>query len=47
VLVITRDIAKGAVARLVTRRLDPQAEPLTAPLPNVIKMNSDEKKPQG
>jgi outer membrane protein assembly factor BamB len=45
VLVVTRDIAKGAAARLVTRRLEPQSEPLTAPLPNVIKMNSDEKKP--
>jgi len=45
VLVVTRDIAKGAAARLVTRRLEPQAEALTAPLPNVIKMNADEKKP--
>jgi outer membrane protein assembly factor BamB len=45
VLVVTRDIAKGAVARLMTRRLEPQSDPLTVPLPNVIKMNSDEKKP--
>lgn len=45
VLLVTRDIAKGAVARLMTRRLEPQGEPLGGPLPNVIKMNSDEKKP--
>ena len=39
-LVVTFDIAKGAAARLVTRRLEPQATPLTDPLPNVIKMGS-------
>jgi len=44
VLVVTRDIAKGAAARLITRRLEPQSEPLSSPLPNVIKMNTDEKK---
>lgn len=44
-LVVTRDIAKGAAARLITRRLEPLSEPLTSPLPNLIKMNADEKKP--
>ena len=44
VLVVTRDIAKGAAARLLTRRLDPQTEVLTSPLPNVIKMNNSEEK---
>ena len=37
--VVTRDLAKGAAARLVTRRLEPQATPLADPLPNVIKMS--------
>ena len=40
VMVVTRDIAKGAAARLVTRRLEPETDPLTDPLPNVIKMGS-------
>ena len=40
VMVVTRDIAKGAAARLVTRRLEPETNPLTDPLPNVIKMGS-------
>ena len=38
VLVVTRDLAKGAAARLVTRRIEPQSSTLTDPLPNVIKM---------
>ena len=38
VLVVTRDIAKGAAARLVTRRIEPEGTPLNDPLPNVIKM---------
>jgi hypothetical protein len=38
-LVVTRDLAKGAAARLVTRRLEPQTTPLNDPLPNVIKMS--------
>src|SRR5262245_1106741 len=38
--VVTRDLAKGAAAGLVTRRLDPDSTPLKEPLPNVIKMNS-------
>jgi outer membrane protein assembly factor BamB len=45
VFVVTRDIAKGAAARLFTRRLEPMSEPLGSPLPTVIKMNSDEKQP--
>ncbi len=40
VLVVTRDIAKGAAARLVTRRLEPEGTPLNDPLPNVIKMGA-------
>jgi len=40
-LVVTRDIAKGAAARLITRRLEPAATPLSDPLPNVIKMSQD------
>jgi outer membrane protein assembly factor BamB len=44
VLVVSRDIAKGAVARLMTRRLEPQGEPLGAPLPNVIKVGPQEDK---
>jgi outer membrane protein assembly factor BamB len=39
VLVVTRDLAKGAAAKLVTRRLEPQTNALTDPLPNVIKMS--------
>jgi outer membrane protein assembly factor BamB len=37
-LVITRDIAKGAAARLVTHTFDPESSVLTSPLPNVISM---------
>jgi outer membrane protein assembly factor BamB len=37
-LVVTRDIAKGAAAKLVTHRFDPESSVLTAPLPNVISM---------
>jgi eukaryotic-like serine/threonine-protein kinase len=40
VMVVTRDIAKGAAARLVTRRIEPQANPLSDPLPNAIKMGA-------
>jgi len=40
VMVVTRDLAKGAGARLVTRRIEPQGEPLGGPLPNVIKMGT-------
>jgi outer membrane protein assembly factor BamB len=39
VMVVTRDLAKGAAARLVTRRIEPQTNPLNDPLPNVIKMS--------
>ena len=38
VLVITRDIAKGAAVRLVTHSFDPQSSILTEPLGNVISM---------
>jgi outer membrane protein assembly factor BamB len=44
VLIVTRDIAKGAVARLMTRRLEPQSDSLGGPLPNVIKMGTQEEK---
>jgi len=37
-LVTTRDLAKGAVARLFTRRIEPDATQLSDPLPNVISM---------
>jgi outer membrane protein assembly factor BamB len=37
-LVITRDIAKGAAARFVTHSFDPESSVLTSPLPNVISM---------
>lgn len=37
-LVITRDIAKGAAARLVTHTFEPESSVLTSPLPNVISM---------
>jgi outer membrane protein assembly factor BamB len=43
--IVTRDLAKGAAARLVTRRLEPESNALTDPLPNVIKMGGGEKKP--
>jgi outer membrane protein assembly factor BamB len=36
-LIVTRDIAKGAAASLVTRSFEPQSTPL-APLPNVVPM---------
>jgi outer membrane protein assembly factor BamB len=39
VIVVTRDLAKGAAAQLVTRRLDPMSSILTEPLPNVISMS--------
>jgi outer membrane protein assembly factor BamB len=38
VLVITRDIAKGAAARLVAHSFDPESSILSSPLPNVISM---------
>jgi len=38
VLVVTRDLAKGAAARLVARRFEPQGTILSEPLPNVISM---------
>jgi outer membrane protein assembly factor BamB len=38
VLVVTRDLARGAAARLLTRRLEPEATQLAEPLPNVISM---------
>jgi len=38
VVVVTRDLAKGAAARLLTRRMEPQTSDLTEPLPNVISM---------
>jgi outer membrane protein assembly factor BamB len=37
-LVITRDIAKGAAAKLVTHTFDPESSVLSSPLPNVISM---------
>jgi outer membrane protein assembly factor BamB len=39
VLVITRDIAKGAAVKLVTHSFDPQSSILTEPLINVISMS--------
>jgi hypothetical protein len=38
-LVVTRDIAKGAAVRLVTHTFDPESTVLTAPLPNIISMS--------
>jgi len=35
-LVVTRDIVKGATATLQIRSIDPAATPLTAPLPNPV-----------
>jgi outer membrane protein assembly factor BamB len=37
-LVITRDIAKGAAVRLVVHTFDPESSVLTSPLPNVISL---------
>jgi outer membrane protein assembly factor BamB len=38
ILLVTRDLAKGAAARLVTRRFEPQGTPIGEPLPNVVSM---------
>jgi len=39
-LIVTRQLATGAAARLVTRRLEPDSSTLEAPLPNVISMTA-------
>lgn len=39
-LVVTRDIAKGAAVRLVTHTFDQESTVLTSPLPNVISMST-------
>jgi outer membrane protein assembly factor BamB len=42
ILVVTRDLAKGAAARLVTRRFEPEGKPIGDPLPNVTSMTPKE-----
>ena len=41
-MAVTRNIAKGAAAKLVMRTLDPESQILTSPLPNVISMSQAE-----
>jgi outer membrane protein assembly factor BamB len=38
IIVVTRDLAKGAAVKRVSRQLDPMTTILTEPLPNVISM---------
>jgi hypothetical protein len=37
-LVVTRDVAKGAASRLVTRGIEPALSPV-APLPNLVTLS--------